>query len=464
MRSIALKLWLGMMGLVAVVLLLLWLFQIVFLNQFYTQMRISEIRNSSVEILKEFGNKQQFTKKLDELAYNNNLTAELLDLEHNTIYNAGSTGTNGQAPMMRNNIRIEAYENVLQGETVLIPMTHPRFNSQYMLIGLPVSVSGKLQGALMITLPLAPVEATANILERQLLYITVILLGATLILTYFLSKSFTKPILEITKVSLEMASGNLAARSKTGRKDEIGRLAETINHLGKELSKIDQLRKDLIANVSHELRTPLSLIKGYAETIRDISGNNPEKRAKQVEIIIEEADRLSSIVEDILKLSQMQAGYVALNSKRFKLNETLDRVVKRYEILSEGTGVRLYQKTTDEAFVFGDETKIEQVLYNLINNAFNHSLAGDTITVNTFESNDKIRIKIADTGEGIPADELAQIWDRFYKGDKSGKRKMAGTGLGLAIVKNILTAHQTDFGVESRAGIGTTFWFELNKA
>lgn len=163
-------------------------------------------------------------------------------------------------------------------------------------------------------------------------------------------------------------------------------------------------------------------------------------------------------------LSQMQAGYVALNINRFNLNEMLDRVVKRYEIIGEGTGVEINLKYADEAFVVGDETKIEQVLYNLINNAFNHSLAGGTITVNGFEINGQIRIEIADTGEGIPAEELAQIWDRFYKGDKSGKRKKAGTGLGLAIVKNILTAHQAAYGVESKVGMGITFWFELKKA
>lgn len=463
MKGIALKLWLGMMALVAVVLILLWLFQIVFLNNFYTQMRISEVKNSGLEIIKEIGNRQEFEKKLDELAYNNNLTAELLDLEHNTVYSSGAAGMNGQMPMMRNGIRIEAYEKLLQGETIFIPMTHPRFGSQFMLIGLPVKTSGKVQGALMITLPLAPVEDTVNILKKQLIYITLILLSATLLLSFLLSKSFTKPILDITKVSMDMASGNLSARIESRRKDEIGRLAETVNYMGKELSKIDQLRKDLIANVSHELRTPLSLIKGYAETIRDISGDNPEKREKQLGIIIEESDRLSSIVEDILNLSQMQAGYVALNIGKFKLSETLDRVVKRYEILSEKTGVEILQKNIGEIFVEGDETKMEQVLYNLINNAFSHSPEGGVISVTTLEIKDKIRIEIADNGEGIPADDIAYIWDRFYKADKSGKRKKAGTGLGLAIVKNILIAHQALYGVESQVGKGTTFWLELRK-
>ena len=463
MKSIAMKLWLGMMALVAVVLILLWLFQIVFLNNFYTEIRIDEVKNTGLEILKDIGDLQVFKNELDEMAYKNNLSAELLDMNLNTVYIAGESGMTSQMQMMRNALRTQASEQVLQGKTTTLSMTHPRFNSEYMLIGLPVRVEGEVQGALMITLPMAPVEDTANILKKQLLYISVILLLATLLLSYLLSRSFTKPILDIHKVSMDMASGNLSARIKTGRKDEIGRLAETINNMGMELSKLEQLRRDLIANVSHELRTPLSLIKGYAETIRDISGNDPEKREKHVGIIMEETDRLSGIVGDILNLSQLQAGYTTINIERFRLDETLDRVAKRYEILSERTGIQIHNTSLAEKWAEGDEGKIEQVLYNLINNAFNHSTAGNSITIDTVEMSERFRINITDTGEGIPEEEVPYIWERFYKADKSGKRKAAGTGLGLAIVKNILKAHHTQYGVDSQLGMGSTFWFELKK-
>jgi methyl-accepting chemotaxis protein len=232
MKSIAMKLWVGMMTLVAVVLILLWLFQIVFLNSFYTQMRMDEIKNSGMEIIKKMGNRQEFENSLDMFAYNNNLTAELIDVRYNTIYAAGASGMRSQMPMMKYGVRTEAYEKVLQGETIYVTMTHPRFGSKFMLIGLPVITSGKPEGALVITLPLAPVEDTVNILKNQLVYITFILLGVTLLISYLISKSFTKPILDITKVSMDMASGNLYARIECRRKDEIGRLAVTINYMG----------------------------------------------------------------------------------------------------------------------------------------------------------------------------------------------------------------------------------------
>lgn len=464
MRSIAMKLWLGMMTLVAVVLILLWLSQIVFLNSFYTGLRIGEVEKSGLKIIGNISDQEAFRSQLDELAYKNNLTAELFDTALNTVYTAEENGVAGQMPMMRNAIRSQASGRVLKGETVRITMEHPRFHSEFILIGLPVTVSGQVQGALMIMLPLAPVEETVAILKKQLFYISIILIAAALLLSYYLSKSFTKPIRDINKVSMDIASGNLNARIETEKKDELGKLAETINHMGSELSKIDQLRKDLIANVSHELRTPLSLIKGYAETIRDISGSNEEKREEQIGIIIEEADRLSGVVEDILNLSQMQAGYFTVMNGRFNLYEALERIRKRYELLSEKNDIQFtVGGIPTELFARGDEAKIEQVLYNLINNAFNHTKAGGHISVEVQDMGEQIRLSIKDTGEGISKEELPYIWERFYKKDGSGGRKAAGTGLGLAIVKNILDIHGARYGAESELGKGSDFWFELKK-
>lgn len=465
MKSIALKLWAGMMGLVAVMLVLLWLFQIVFLNSFYTGMRINEIIKSSSVITEDLSKVTDIRNSMDKLALDNNLTIDLIDKDQNSVYSAGTVGMNGRGMimMMMGDAMSEAITSALEGRNAKIQVTHPRLGSKYMLIGLPVYGSGVLQGALIITLPLAPVEDTANILQKQLLYISLILLCLTLVLSYLLSRSFSKPILDINNTAKALASGNLEARSRTGRKDEIGKLAETINYMGKELSKTDQLRKDLIANVSHELRTPLSLIKGYAETIRDVTGGNEEKRSRQLGIIIEESDRLENIVEDILNLSQMQAGYASLNIKEFCISEMLSVIVKRYEILGEKTGVGIILESPENKYAIGDEEKIAQVMYNLLNNAYNHSPEGSSITVRLLETGETLRLEVADSGEGIPEEELKNIWERFYKVDKSGKRRRAGTGLGLAIVKNILEAHKAGFGVNSKMGAGTVFWFELKK-
>ena len=465
MKSIRFKLWAGMMSLIVIVLILLWFFQIVFLESFYTNMRIYNIKNEAASIIQLLndGSRSEFENKLDAFAFNNNLSSELMDNAGKSIYITGSTGANGQMPMMKNNAMAEVFQKVLLGKEVTVPVIHPRFGNKFMLIGLPIKISGEVSSVLIINMPLAPVEDTAFILKWQLFYITLILLSAALLISFLISRSFTRPILEIKKASEIMASGDFSVRINTKKQDEIGKLADTINYLGQQLSKIEQLRKDLIANVSHELRTPLSLIRGYAETIRDVSGNFPEKREKQLEIIIEETERLSRIVDDILNLSQLQSGYIALNKGRFVIKDVLNAVVKRYDVLSEKTGVKIIQNSFNDAILEADESRIEQVLYNLINNAFNHTQKGGTITVRTIDLPGAVRFEVSDTGSGIPEVDIPHIWERYYKADKTSGKQSIGTGLGLAIVKGVLEAHQAVFGVENLEDQETTFWFELKK-
>lgn len=464
MKSIGLKLWSGMMALVVVMLVMLWLFQITFLEKFYTGIKISEVKNKGYSILKQLDEEggENFANTFEAFANETNSNLEFLGSNGEALYSISSNGGSSQMPMM-NKSRNEAINNIMAGKEVTLTLIHPKFHNTSILIGLPLKVQGEFKGGIIINLPLAPVKDTASILKVQLLYITLILLFIALILAYFLSRSFTKPILEITKVSEEMASGNFSVKIKSKGRDEIGRLASTINYMGEELSKIEQLRKDLIANVSHELRTPLSLIRGYAETIRDVTGNVVEKRDKQLDIIIEESDRLSSIVDDILNLSQIQAGYVNLNKTKFNINELLERVIKKFQILSEKTEVDVVLENQVDAIVEVDEIRIEQVMYNLINNAFNHTKKYGHINIRAIENKTNIKIEVADTGIGISEEDLKHIWDRFYKTDKMEGIKSAGTGLGLTIVATILESHGFQYGVESTKGVGTMVWFEIKK-
>ncbi len=466
MKSIALKLWWGMIALVVVMLVMLWLFQIVFLEKFYTGIKISEVKDKGYSILNgiDVGSDKDMERTIETFANETSSNVEFLDSKGESIYSASSNSGNSQLPMMMmNNSRIEALSDITAGKEVTLSLIHPKFHNTFILIGLPLKVQGEFKGGLLISLPLAPVKDTAAILKVQLFYITLILLFTALVFAYFLSRSFTRPILEITKVSEEMASGNFSVKIKSKGRDEIGRLASTINYMGEELSKIEQLRKDLIANVSHELRTPLSLIRGYAETIRDVTGNVVEKRDKQLEIIIEESERLSKIVDDILNLSQIQAGYVNLNKTRFNINELLERIIMKFQILSEKTGVNIILENHEDVIVEGDEVRLEQVMYNLVNNSFNHTNRFGHINIRAIENEKNLRVEVADTGIGISEEDLKHIWDRFYKTDKVEGIKSTGSGLGLTIVKTILESHGFKYGVESTKGKGTIVWFEIKK-
>ena len=317
MRSIRLKLWAGMMTLVVIVLILLWLFQIVFLENFYTRMKVNDIKEKTIAVteLLNADQTEDFRDQMDILAYENSMSIELLDMNGNIIYETNSSGTVGKMHGMMNSLRSQIYEKALTGQESATTMTHPRFGNEFMLIGLPVYINQELTGGLLLSFPLAPVEDTAAILQRQLFYISLILLAAASLLSFLLARTFTRPIVDIEKAAAQMAEGDFSARIDVKQQDEIGQLAKTINYLGQQLSQIDQMRKDLIANVSHELRTPLSLIRGYAETLRDVTGNDEDKRQKQLGVIIEEAERLSRMVDDILNLSRLQSGHFELNNR-----------------------------------------------------------------------------------------------------------------------------------------------------
>ncbi len=464
MRSIRIKLWAGMMTLVIIVLILLWLFQIVFLENFYTRMKVNDIKEKTIAVteLLNADKTEDFRDQMDILAYENSMSIELLDMNGNIIYETNSSGTVGKMHGMMNSLRSQIYEKALTGQESATTMTHPRFGNEFMLIGLPVYINQELTGGLLLSFPLAPVEDTAAILQRQLFYISLILLAAASLLSFLLARTFTRPIVDIEKAAAQMAEGDFSARIDVKQQDEIGQLAKTINYLGQQLSQIDQMRKDLIANVSHELRTPLSLIRGYAETLRDVTGNDEDKRQKQLGVIIEEAERLSRMVDDILNLSRLQSGHFELNKSIFSVRNLAGNVAKRYDLLSKQREVSIIMEMSDEQLVEADAARIEQVLYNLINNAFNNTDAGGTITIRDIDNGDRVRIEVADSGNGIPEEEINRIWDRYYKADKS-IGKTVGSGLGLAIVKAILEAHGAAYGVESKKGAGTTFWFELGK-
>ena len=242
-------------------------------------------------------------------------------------------------------------------------------------------------------------------------------------------------------------------------KDEIGQLSVDISEMGQSLGQIDRLRKELIGNISHELRTPLSIIRGYAETLRDVTGDNPEKRSKQLDIIVKESERLGHLIEDVLSMSQLESGVIPLELKCFDLVKTLGEMSNRFNVVHD---IKL-QCNVESILVKADKARIEQVLYNLIGNAVQHSESQDPVEMVVSVQGDGVKVAIRDYGHGIASDELPFIWDRFYQSKNTENGKPSGTGLGLAIVKAILVNHKVNYGAASEVGKGSTFWFTLTK-
>lgn len=460
MKSISFKLWGLMLSLVFTALLLLWLFQVVFLESFYISMFEKKLLNEGnqlVAMITANRNESEIEARIDELLLKYNARIDLY------TSNGIAYRSSENAPRMMGMDKTAILQEVVKGNQVISSFKQNRFGNNVMTIGLPIIKDNKVQAALIMSVPVSSVEETVATLKQQLVIISIILIGVSAILSYGFSKYFTKPILEINKAAKTMAEGNLSITVPVNSKDELGMLADTINHLSTELQKIEQLRKELIANVSHEFRTPLSLVKGYAETIRDVKSLSEEKREKDLNIIIEEADKLSGMINDILDLSQIQSDYYKLQKSDFKISGTIEAVVNRLHYLIEEKDLEIKTYYNKDTILYADERRIEQVIFNLVNNAINHSKAGEEINIKVLEHEDSAVIEVIDQGEGISAEDLPYIWDRFYKAHGNSD-KSKGSGLGLAIVKSILDAHKSSFGVESEKGKGSRFWFEVEKS
>ncbi|MBQ8057445.1 MAG: HAMP domain-containing histidine kinase [Ruminococcus sp.] len=305
---------------------------------------------------------------------------------------------------------------------------------------------------------IAPVTSTVETLRVQLIIMTGFILLISIFIAVITSHYVSKPIHETTKKAKLLAQQNYDLTFSGGNYKELCELNDTLTFSAHELQKVDELRRELISNISHDLRTPLTMITGYSEVMRDIPGeNNPEN----VQIIIDEANRLAQLVNDLLDISKLESGATAMQNTTLCLTDCIKDIFKRYTKLTEQEGYNIVFNYTEDAYIYADELRISQVLYNLINNAINYVGEDKTVIVNQTVRDSTVYIEVIDHGVGIEEENLPYIWDRYYKVDKEHKQAVVGTGLGLSIVKNILNHYDAQYGVKSSVGEGSTFWFSM---
>ena len=299
----------------------------------------------------------------------------------------------------------------------------------------------------------------AEVLRSILGPVALLLLVLDLLFAMLFSRWFTNPIRKLSNGAQEIAAGNYDVAIKVEHHDEIGRLAEDFNYMAAEVKRSAQLEKDILANVSHDLRTPLTLIKGYAETVRDLTGSDDAKRTEQCNIIVDETDRLSTLVNSVMELSKVQSGAEKPNLVDFDMSELCFEVAGRYDALCDKNHWKLDLQADDACPVSADPAMMERVLHNLLGNAFHHIGADGVVVLRAIPQEKGCRIEIEDHGPGIPPEDLPYIFDRYYRARQDSGR--TGTGLGLSITKAILQQHGFAFGVDSAVGRGSTFWFEM---
>ena len=305
---------------------------------------------------------------------------------------------------------------------------------------------------------LYPVESTVMTLRYQLFYISIGLILVSAIIAFILANYISAPIENINKSAKNLARGKFETEGIDRFYRESEELSETLSQAADELCKVDRLQKELIANISHDLRTPLTMIIGYGEVMRDIEGENTPEN---VQVIIDEAKRLSTLVNDLLEISRIQGGNAERKDEIFDFSRLSRETVERYQRLKENSGFVFVPTIEDGIVVKADKVKILQVICNLINNAIHYSEDVKEIRITLERTARGVCFSVADRGIGIATEDIENVWHRYYKVDKVHKRSTAGSGLGLSIVREILELHGARYGVKSKLGEGSVFWFEL---
>ena len=470
LNSISFKTWLYFMLFALSILLILCFFQIVMLQPAY----IRTLKSQIVELNKDISD-ISFSGLDDETK---NMSIYNLTAENNAciiIYNTETTVTRAFDVLGENGCAI--YHDQSVNPTIIDEMNSEPGSSFYTvgnyldLSNQEVMIYGekkKYNNTVYYVIANFALQSMKNVIrtsQSQFFIIMLLTFVMAVIISFIFSRVITRPILNIKNESVKLTQGNYDLNFEESEFNEVDELSETLNLAANELNNLEVIRKELMANVSHDLKTPITMIKAYAEMIKDISGDNKEKRDEHLDIILTETDNLNKLVSDILDLSSLQAGAVSLNIEPFDLSGTIMASCARFNDMVKSEDITIQLECEPELVAYGDERRINEVLYNFISNALKHYGDDRLVIVKAFlTTRNKIRVEVADHGPGIDEEILPYIWDRYFKSDKTYRRSQTGSGLGLAINKAILDEHKSEYGVITKKGEGSLLYFELEAA
>lgn len=464
----------------AAILILLWLCQVVFFDSIYKAIKVAEIKSFTSEISAKIDDNDALGEFCREGAEKDSVCVLVLKMLN------GKTGVKRVSVHTQNECAIHSsnnaskfilYESTVDSGGTLLQ--YLRYNlddrsfydsssvpegaavtDESIVYSVVIKDEEGYDNFIVVSSVIYPVEATRNTLLWMLVAITILTLITAGVMAIIFAGKISRPIRELSKGARELAKRNYDVHFTEKGYKEIVELGSTLNYATGELSKVDELCRELIANISHDLRTPLTMIKGYSEVMRDIPGENTPEN---VQIIIDEANRLTSLVNDVLDVSRFRQGLMKFEKEEFSITDEVEAAVERYNKLMEREGYvfSFVNIGGEKVNVMSDKIRILQVLYNLLNNAITYTGEDKKITVEQTVNEGLVRITVIDTGEGIPADQLELIWDRYYRVKEVHKRAHIGTGLGLSIVKQVISVAGGRCGVDSALGFGSKFWFEL---
>ncbi len=454
-NSIGFRSWTAFVLLGLFIILFLWITQVVFLQVYVNRTKKDEFAAVGRELMTKYYGDYQ--KEFGQIANRSSCTVDLLRQtggEWTVAYSSSGVlfGDEGDKVDMSDSLSYLA-QNANWREGVY------RTDNATSQLYYGVYADAAESELLVISQSNALLDSTTKILQIQMGIASIIIIVLSIGVSFLMSSTFSQDLRRLSESAKRLKDNDLSVHFDEKGFSEAKELARTLNYATAELQKTEALRQELISNVSHDLRTPLTIIKGYAEMIRDITGEDPAKREEQLGVILKETDRLSGLVNDLLELSRAQNQNKPFTPQRVDLSAIIARALDSFDVLIKRDGYVLEKDVEDELWVMGDAKQLELTVYNLVANAINYSGREKYILVQAKATDGKVKCVVQDHGVGIPEEQLATIWQRYYRVEHA--REVVGTGLGLSIVQTILTRHNAEYGVESKVDEGSTFWFEL---
>lgn len=458
-----------------VIFTVLWLLQTVFLQKFYNGMII----RNTVKVADKISSESQssdITSYIDDISRSNSILVFVTDTDGNIMYSSDEYKKghkfkderlempyNGNGKEMRFH-----YRELPENYTEFLSAVNASDSGEAELQNDDIYVYGRLidfygsdeKAVLYVGTTLNAVGSTARIIRIQLIWVTLLSIIIAFVLALFMSKSFSKPVSQLNEKAHKLGEKDNDAEFSEGFCTELDELNKTLDTTSEKLKKNREFQNELLANVSHDLRTPLTMIKGYAEMIRDISREDEKQCAEDVAVIVEETDRLTALVNEILEYSELQMSDSEAVMNDVDLSETVASVADSFDKLYSKDGYVFERNITDDIHIKGNISRLKRAIYNLLDNAVRHAGEDKWVGISLRTDNDKAIIEISDHGSGIAPEELEHIWDRYYtKRQRSGK---GVSGLGLAIVKQIVSQHNGVCKADSEVGAGSVFSIELS--
>lgn len=486
-RSITTQICMVIIGLVTGTVVLCWFLNTTFLGQYYRKMKTDQLV-SGYDTVNRAAMQGGLTDskldvQLDRLCDNGNIELLIISSDGTVVRSTSNDNVN----------LIERFMEVLFGASTdkgrqevvstdnysVLQVTDHRMSSEYLVLWGTLD-DGNL---VMMRTALESIRESVKIANRFLAYIGISGVLISAVLVVLVTKRITRPIRQLTDISRHMTELDFTAKYEEGGSiKEIEQLGKHMNQMSETLERaigelktannelksdiekkeqIDEMRKEFLSNVSHELKTPLALIQGYAEGLQECINDDAESRSFYCEVIMDEAGKMNQMVQKLLTLNHLEFGNDAVTIDRFDITELIRGVIENSTLLLKQDEIGLVFDEK-QAFVWGDEFQIEEVITNYLSNAIHYAAGAKQIRIFYTYREDVLRVSVFNTGSAIPQEDMDKIWDKFYKVDKARTRSYGGSGIGLSIVRAIMESHHRDCGVCNHSD-GVEFWFELDK-